>query len=184
MHCRMFSSFEEVAIPASARQPDPLLDDIEIDIDIEIGLEIDPNAAAIVETVDILAETDEVGVYGVLVPQMRPDVGDLEPLALEPANRQHRVVIKALGHAYITLVDMQTGEVFLQAEYQRGDRYLVPDGRIVRLMSQDLDRLELVIDGISYTVSPAIAALNEPLVVNPDILPATNDLVLHAAPSF
>ena len=66
---------------------------------------------------------------------------------------------------------------FLRSEYQRGDKYPVPDGKIVRLMSQDIDRLQITIDGVSYRVAPAIAALNEPLVLDPDTLPLTSQLI-------
>ena len=130
-----------------------------------------------IETVDVTAPVDQIVVYGIAVPQARPVVINQTPQTLESVNQFHRVVIAATGRAYITLADQHDGVPFLRSEYQRGDKYLVPDDKTVRLMSQNLDRLEIIIDGQAYRVAPAIAALNEPLILNPDVLPGSSQLI-------
>ncbi len=127
-------------------------------------------------TVDLTANQDQVTVYGVSVPLARPDRRNLEPLPLEAIDQQHRVVISALGLAYLTLVDDRSDQAILRAEYQRGDQYKVPDGQRMRLMTEHLDQIELILDGVSYRIPRAVAALNEPLVLDPDVLPLSNEV--------
>ena len=137
-----------------------------------------PSTARTLETVAVAGDRDQVVVYGIPVPPARPNMTGLVPKSLERANQEYRVVIQATGLAHLALVDHATGQSFLRSEYQRGDQYQVPDGQIVRLISQDTERLRLIMDGKVYEVAPAIAALNEPLVLDPDSLPQTNQLIL------
>ncbi len=127
-------------------------------------------------TVNLSARRDQVTVYGVSVPLARPDRNDLEPLPLEAIDQEHRVIVSALGLAYITLVNDRTDQAILRAEYQRGDQYKVPDGQRMRLMTEHLDQIELILDGVSYRIPRAVAALNEPLVLDPDALPFSNEV--------
>ena len=160
-----------------------LFDDIEIELDIDLDPPIEP-AAALDPNLDPINITEEIDgdlgetlVYGIGLPQNRPDSSSIEPEPLVRTDQQHRVVIEATGRAFLTVLDDATGEAFLRAEYQRGDKYSVPDDKIVRLLSLNVDRLEIRIDGVPYRVSPAIAALNEPLVLDPDVIPNTNDII-------
>lgn len=176
------------AEPIEVATPDPLDEfDIIIEIDepaeddINIVFEGDPtprpdDSPTIVDQ-PLVGEIGQTLVYGVALPQPRPAVIDATPQPLERADLQHRVVIKATGRAHLTILDHETSTPFLRSEYQRGDSYLVPDDKIVRLLSTDVDRLEIIIDGIAYRVAPAIAALNDPLVLDPDVIVGTTQLI-------
>ena len=133
-----------------------------------------PSNATIDETIDLQANPDQILVYGISAPPPRPERHDLSPLPIEDINKDHRVVISALGLAYITLIDDRTDQAIFRAEYQRGEIYQVPDEQRVRLMTEHLDQVELIIDGVSYRIPRAVAALNEPLVLDPDVLPLSN----------
>ena len=87
------------------------------------------------------------------------------------------VIIEATGLAHLILYNHHTGEPFLRTQYQRGDAYPVPYGQIVSLMSLDMDKIRLVIDGVAYRVAPATAALNERLVLDPDTILGSNQLI-------
>ena len=169
--------------PTEVVSTDPL-DDFDIFFEIDEGTD-DPidivdetlTQEPVIVVEEVLTDVDQVAVYGVAIPQARPEVIDVEPQALEPTDLQHRVVIRATGRAHLTILDHETSTPFLRAEYQRGDSYLVPNDKIVRLLSTDVDRLEIIIDGIGYRVAPAIAALNDPLVLDPDTIVGTTQLI-------
>ena len=177
-------------VESEAVAPDPL-DGLgiifELDQDGEIPITIidettidpavDPTAEPIIVVEELIPNPGQVAVYGIPIPQPRPDMMDVRSQPLQPAELRHRVVIRATGRVHLTLLDHETRTPFLRTEYQRGDAYKVPNDKIVRLLSTDVDRLELVIDGVPYQVAPAIAALNDPLILDPDAIVGTTQII-------
>ncbi len=172
---------QELTVGVTILNDEPFLE-LEQNIDVVYNFENLPDAPKPTnqsnEVTNLTADSDQVVVYGIAIPMMRPDQRGLTPLPLEAVDKEHRVIILATGLAYITLADDRDGQAFLRAEYQRGEQYKVPDGKTVRLMTENLSELELILDGATYRVAPAIAALNEPLVLDPDSLPNSNQIYL------
>lgn len=132
----------------------------------------------ILEDIDpITLDSSSALIYGTPRPLERPVLSGTGRIQPEPISQSHRVIIRATGRAYLKLWDHETGTPFLAAEYQRGDEYAVPDGKIVRLFSLDVARIELLIDGVSYAIAPAIAALNDPIVIDPDVIAGSTQLI-------
>lgn len=103
-----------------------------------------------------------------LPPSARPD--GYVPRVFGITNRDARIVVRAVAPAQI-IVKQSGGRTLLPHRMmQPGDSYRVPDARGVILESENIDNLEIFLDGKSIGSAGVLAAPARALALSPEIL--------------